>query len=396
MTRTLRFSHPRFVSHLSRLSRLSRAAFVATFALAAACSDEAGKKATSTPGSDAGGGDAGETFTTGEQLEVTVPPVGRVYVKLSSPPAIVTPADPKADRGWDLAFDGVDVFTNSGPSGGGSSSAFGPLDTIVFIDDQIPATPFLSPDTTGGAFIRWWFYGGGAADHALFSRFHVYGIKDGDKLYKVQVLNYNGVRNGAPTKALYRLRWAEVTATGVGPTKELADLDGTANGKQGTPDAKAECLDLGTSARTMLTAAESRVSNAWHLCFLRENISVNGEIGGPREVGAVDLDAASSPTETLSATINKSPESELARFDAVNAQTLAAQPFRGDRVISAFGTLWLQTALERGVTPIVPSKSAWLVVGADGSSNYLVGFARFDGATATGPGKITMRVKSVK
>lgn len=385
MTLSRRFSHPRSLSHLSR------AALLATVALASACSDEAGKKATSTPTNDAGG-DAGETFTTGEQLEVTVPPVGRVHVKLSSPPAVVTPSDPKGDRGWDLAFEGVDVFTNSGPSGGGSSSAFGPLDTIVFIADQIPTTPFLSPDTTGGAFIRWWFYGGGAADHALFSRFHVYGIKDGDKLYKVQVLNYNGVRNGAPTKALYRVRWAEVTAAGLGPTKELADLDGTANGKQGTPDAKAECLDLGTSARVMLTAAESRGSNAWHLCFLRENISVNGEIGGPREVGAVDLDAASSATETLSATINKSPESELAKFDAVNAQSLAAQPFRGDRVISAFGALWL----ERGVAPIVPSKSAWLVVGADGKSNYLVGFARFEGATATSPGKIVMRVKSVK
>ena len=47
--------------------------------------------------------------------------------------------------------------------------------------------PFLAADSTGGAFIRWWFYGG-APDHALYSRYHLYGIKDGDKQYKVQVI----------------------------------------------------------------------------------------------------------------------------------------------------------------------------------------------------------------
>ncbi|MBC7017941.1 hypothetical protein, partial [Salmonella enterica] len=94
-----------------------------------------------------------------------------------------------------------------------------------------------------------------------------------------------GVRDGAPTSALYRVRWAEVTAAGSGPVNELADLDGTAGGPQGKPDAKSECLDLGTSARTMLTTAEARASSAWHLCFRRQDISVNGEVGGPRGVG---------------------------------------------------------------------------------------------------------------
>jgi hypothetical protein len=304
----------------------------------------------------------------------------------------VTPADPKTDKGWDLAFEGLDVFTNSGPSGSGGGSAFGPLDSIVFIEDVAPTVPFLAPDTTGGAFIRWWYYGGAAADHALYTRFHVYGIQDGAKQYKVQVLNYYGVRDGAPVSALYRVRWAEVTAAGAGPVKELADLDGTAGGPQGGVTAKSECLDLGTSARTMLTQAEARVSSAWHLCFRRQDISVNGEVGGPRGVGAVDLDAANTPNEKLSEVVQKTPEGEQARFDGINAQSLTGQTFRGDRVVSAFGTLWL----ERGVTPPTPSKTAWLVVGADAKSKYLVGFARFEGATATSPGTIVMRVKSVK
>lgn len=370
-------------------------------AASSGCSDSAGTKAdagATPPGGPDAGTDAGENpFTASEELRVVLPPAaptGRVYVKLASPPAIVTPADGQGgtDKGWDLAFEGLDVFTNSGPSGGGSGSAFGPLDPITFVSDVAPVVPFLAPDSTGGAFIRWWFYGGAAANHALYTRYHVYGIQDGAKQYKVQVLNYYGVRDGAPTSALYRVRWSEVTAAGPGPTKEAIDLDGTAGGAQAPANAKSECLDLGTSARAMLTPAEARVSSAWHLCFRRQDISVNGEVGGPRAIGAFDLDGEKTATETLAETLNKSNESEQPRFDAVNAQTLLGKAYRGDRVVSAFGTLWL----ERDVTPPAPSRSAWLVVGADGNAKYLVGFASFEGATTTSPGTIVMRVKSVK
>jgi hypothetical protein len=361
----------------------------ASLVLAPACSDTAGNKGTPATGTPVEAGSDADTFTSSEELQVPVA-AGRVYVKLASPPAIVTPADPKTDKGWDLAFEGLDVFTNSGPSGGGLGASFGPLDPIVFIDDKVPATPFLAADTTGGAFLRWWFYGGSAASHALFTRFHVYGVQDGAKQYKVQVLNYYGLRDGTSVAALYKVRWAEITAQGVGATQEAVDLDGTAD--QSKADGKQECLDLGTGTRMLLTSAEARASSAWHLCFRRENVSVNGEVGGPRGVGAVDLDAANSPNETLSQVVDKTPESELAHFDAVNAASLAGQPFRGDRIVSGFGTLWL----ERGVTPPAPSKTAWVVRGADNTSMYLVGFARFDGATATSPGTVVMRVKSVK
>ncbi|CAN5913017.1 hypothetical protein BH11MYX4_BH11MYX4_60360 [soil metagenome] len=356
----------------------------------AACSDSAGNKATTAPDGDAGADGGGDTFTSGAELKVAVSAGARTYVKLASPPAVVTPADPATDKGWDLAFQGLDVFTNSGPSGSGSASAFGPLDPIIFLDDVAPTVPFLAADTTGGAFIRWWFYGG-APDHALYTRYHLYGIKDGDKQYKVQVLQYYGVRDGAPVSAIYKVRWAEVTQAGSGPTKEIADLDGTAGGPSGKPTDKSECLDLGTSARVMLTPAEARTSSAWHLCFRRQDISVNGEVGGPRNVGAVDLDADKIATDTLASVVAKTDESELPRFDAVNAASLAGQAFRGDRVVSAFGTLWLA----RGATPPTPAKNAWVVYGADSTSKYLVGFSRFEGGDNVQPATVVMRVKSV-
>ena len=354
----------------------------------AACSDSAGSKATTTtPGADAGT-DGAVDYSGGTPL--SVPVSGRTYVKLSDPPAIVAPADPATDKSWDLAFEGVDVFTNSGPSGSGLGSAFGPLDGIVFIGDAPPSVPFHDADMTGGAFLRWWYYGG-APDHALYSRYHVYGVQDGAKQWKVQVLNYYGMRDGAAVSALYSVRWAEVTATGMGTVHQLDDLDGTAGGPSQPVGAKSECLDLDTSARLMLTPDEALASSAWHLCFRRENISVNGEKGGPRNIGAVDLDAAKSATETLAVVVQETSDTQLPHFNEITPASLMGQPFRGDRIVSAFGALWLQP----GVTPIAPANNVWLVYGADGAATYLVGFARFVGATATGPGTIEMRIKGV-
>lgn len=359
--------------------------------LAGACSDEAGTKATSSSSTDGGAeGDGGKVdFSSGEELRVPVGEGVRAYVKLGSPPSIVTPADAKTDKGWDLAFEGADVYTNSGPSGSGTGGSFGPLDGLTFLGDTAPQVPFIAADSTGGAFLRWWFYDG--TNHALYSRFHVYGVKDGDKQYKVQVLGYYGEEAGAPVSARYRVRWAEITAGGVGQVQDVADIDGTAGGTQTTSDTPSECLDLGTGARTSLTSAQARESTAWHVCFRRQDISVNGELGGPRNVGAVDLDAANVASETLANVSPKTPESEQAHFDAINASSLTGQSFRGDRIVSGFGSLWL----ERGASTLTPANDAWLVVGANGQSKYLVGFVGFEGATATAPGTIVMRVKAV-
>jgi hypothetical protein len=374
---------------LSSSSSLSVVALTAVLGLAAACSEEPGSRAKASPSPNGDGGvDPGEAFNTGEELRVPVPATGRVQVKLSSPPSIVTPADPKTDKSWDLAFEGGDVFTNSGPSGSGAGAAFGPLESIVFIEDTAPQVPFFTSDKAGGAFIRWYLYSG-APQHALYSRYHLFGVKDGEKLYKVQVLSYYGKFEGTAVPARYRIRYAEVG----GATQEAADLDatagGTASGDSSTPS---ECIDLGTGARTMLAPTEARGSSAWHLCFRRDNISVNGEEGGPRGVTAIDFDGAKIPSEKLEDIVSLTPESELARFDAINAASFDGKVLRGDRVVSAFTGLWL----EEGASPLKPGNAAWLVGGPDGKTRYLVGFAGFEGATATGPGTIVMRVKTVK
>lgn len=350
----------------------------------AACSDSAGPSSSSgpsaaNPSSDAGADGGGDTsFDTGVELKVPVPESGRVYAKLD-PPSVVT-----ADDAWDLAFEGFDVFTNSGVSGSGKGGAFGPLDAITFLDENAPQVPFMNADKPGGAFLDWYAYDGG--DHVLYSRYHVYGVKDGEQLWKVQILSYYGKRAGetAVLAALYKLRYAPVAG---GDAQEI-DLDGTAGGT-GSPAANpSECIDLGTGARTMLTADEARQSSAWHICVRRDSISVNGEVGGPRGVGAIDLQAASTPTENVSAVMNLTADSEKAAFDATNAASFEGKSFRGDRVISAFSDRWIEGA--------APVHNAWLVLDSTGARKSLVGFVSFENPTTSSPGTIVMRIKPVK
>jgi len=380
---------PERVASSERVAACAAVALGLGLALAsAACSDSAA--GTSTPRDTADASDPA-AFDSGTELRVPVPAAGRVFVDLAASRVAAVDGDPKASQAWDIAFEGYDVFTNGGASGAGTGATFGPMDAIAFVEDTAPAVPLLFTDRPGGAFLDWYLYSGAPA-HALYTRYHVFGVREGARTWKLQVLGYYGQRDGAPVSALYSVRYAEVLAGGgAGPTTELTQLDGTAGGPQAPPTARAECLDLASGARTMLLPAEAATSTAWHVCFRRQSITVNGELGGPRGVAAVDLDVESSKAETASALEAKTPESERARFDAVNADSFVGKAFRGDRIVSGFGELWV----DRKVTPVIPAYAAWLVVGRDGKK-YLLGFRAFDGATATTPGTVVMRIKPVK
>lgn len=354
-----------------------------------ACSDEAGSKPDAGASRADGGADEA-AFDTGTELRIPVPETGRVYVELATP-AIVTPAgDPKTSADWDLAFEGLDLFTNSGVSGSGKGAAFGPLDAITFIGDTAPLVPFLAPDKAGGAFLDWYAYDG--SSHALWSRYHVYGVRDGARLWKVQILTYYGQRDGAAVSSLYKIRYAELTSGGSGATREVADLDGTAGGLTAPPASPSECLDLASGARTMLTPDAARASTAWHLCFRRDSISVNGESGGPRGITAVDLDADKTAGETVSALVAKTADGEKAAFDAALATSFDGRTWRGDRVVSAFSDKWIDPVR----SPLAPANAAWLVQDAAGTKKFLVGFISFQNPTPKSPGTVVVRIKPVK
>jgi len=326
-----------------------------------------------------------------EQTELTfeVSATEPTYVKLASP-ALVTPANPQSSSDWDLAFVGYDVLTNGGISGSASGAAFGPLDVSVFaFPDEAVDVPFWIVDAAGGVFWRWYAYDG--SSHTLYSRYHVYGLRSGGTLYKLQVLGYYGDVQGAPVSALYQLRYAEVTPGGSGETQEVKDLDATLDGKDPGPDVPSGCLTLASGATSALTPNQAQKSLDWDICFQRESISVNGDRGGPGDVTGVDLQAGDTDDETIALVKKRTAASEEPRFDDTDEATLASPEleYHGDGVTSAFTGKWV----ELGTDPPAPRPAtAFIVRAADGKSRYLVAVDSFDGATRDTPGTVTLTV----
>jgi hypothetical protein len=329
-----------------------------------------------------GQGGVGDPFDGGVSIDV---PVGeeRVYVDLDEPAIVDEAAD------WDVAFEGVDVFTNGGVSGSGQGSAFGPNSAPMFLSDEIPEVPFLIEDRAGGAFLDWYDYDNEI--HALWSRFHVYGVRRGGELYKLQILGYYGEVQGAPVSGLYKLRIAHVTDTGPEATEIIDQIDATAGGPSGTDADPGACIVLATGEILPLTPDEALASEAWDICLRRDVISVNGGSGGPGDVEAVNFQGADIPTETIEDVRERTEDSELGKFDAVGYAELTdpALAWRGDGIVTAFTNKWL----EPGVEPIAPAVITWFVVGSDGSSPFYIAFTEFVDAAATNPGTIKLRVK---
>jgi len=208
-----------------RTMRALRAFLFASLSVAAlplsGCDESVGKPHDGAGGSGSGGG---SSINEGTELTVDVPETDRVYIDLAKA-AVVTPADGTASLDWDLALSGYDVLTNSGPSGPGNGSAFGPLDAVEIQADTRPVVPFVTPDTTGGAFLDWWKYDN--IEHVIWSRYHIYGVQDGARLWKVQVLTFYGEEQGAPVSARYQVRYAEVLNGSALPITTITNIDGT-------------------------------------------------------------------------------------------------------------------------------------------------------------------------
>ncbi|HQY63976.1 MAG: HmuY family protein [Myxococcales bacterium] len=376
-------------------SRTARAALVALVTLAAgwatACSDSATARPDAGTGQPGGGGavEAATAFASGQEIAIAVPEKGKVFLSLSPLGIVPAPADPRVSTGWDMAFEQYTITTNGGVSGPGQAASFGPLDAAAFVGDAAPTVPFLVADKAAGAFLDWFAYEG-APSHALFSRFHVVGVKDGERLWKVQLLSYYGERDGAPISALYSLRYAELTDRGEGPTQQVDRLEGTAGGPGGGPNEPSELLDLATGARSQLTPADALASRLWHLSFRRQTVGVNGGLGGPRGVAACDLDEAGLKDETMDVVRARTPESERARFASVTRASFDGRSFRADGVVSGFSDAWVDRA---GASP-APAYATWIVVDAEGNK-FMIGFSKFVSASTTSPGTIVMHLKPV-
>ncbi|MBL9028825.1 MAG: HmuY family protein [Myxococcales bacterium] len=336
-------------------------------------------------GTGAATGTGGNPFQEAPYVDVDTT-MGVAFVDLDTVAVVAETAD------WELKLEGLDVYTNGGVSGSGQSAAFGPQDDLLFLGSEVPGDiPFMIEDEPGGAFFDWYDYDG--ATHALYSRYHVIGVRRGDDLFKVQVLGYYGEEQGAPISALFQLRSARVGSGGSEATMTWENIDGTAGGTSPTDSDPSGCIVLATGSRLALTPAQAAASTEWDLCFRRDAISVNGGDGGPGGVEAVNLQAAEITSEALDEVKSRTAASEQAAFDAVGyAQlTVPGVDWRGDGVVSAFTGKWI----DRSVEPYAPVSATWIVAGADGVTPFFVAFEKFEGASAASPGIVRIRVKKV-
>lgn len=365
--------------------------FAGALALCAGCSSA---RIEDKPQDDepASGGEGPIPVDDPETIELVVGPDARSFVELQTPTPLELDGDGSKSVAWDFAIQGRDVFTNGGISGPGNSSAFGPLSAPTYLSDTAPEVPLLLKDRAGGAFIDWYDYGG--EDHLLFSRYHVYALRDGDRYYKLQILSYYGERLGAPVPALYRIRYALVDADGASETRELMGIDATAGGSKDDDSAPSTCVDFDAESSLELLPDEAAERDDWHLCFRREGIAVNGGLSGPRGVEAVDLQAADTASEVEAEVQKRTEGSELPRFDAVGYAEVTDESldYRADGVVTAFGSRWL----EPGSDPLAVSDAVWLVLGADGVSKYLLQFRQLSGDPATEQATLRLRAKSVR
>jgi hypothetical protein len=345
---------------------------------------------------DAGAGEnaagAGGGGSADSALTLSVGPDSRTFVELGTPSLVEAKGTGSSSIAWDIALQGHDVFTNGGISGPGNSSAFGPLSAPTYLSDTAPEAPLMLKDRAGGALLDWYDYGG--TSHQLFSRYHVFALRDGERLFKLQILGYYGEQLGAPVAALYHVRYAEVTDAGVGATHDVAEIDATAGGSKDDDSQPSGCLDFDTEKVTALTPAEATESAAWQLCFRRESISVNGGLSGPRAMEAVDLQAAATADEVEAEIQKRTAASELPLFEAQDFTALAdpALVYRADGVVTAFAQRWL----EPGTEPLTLSDSVWLLLGADGASKYLLRFSNLAGDPATEQATLSLEAKSVR
>jgi hypothetical protein len=360
--------------------------------LAAACTFEA--KPESPPGAtDVDGSNAGAPVERPvETLTVDVGNDTKVFVKLAPLGEASVAGHGAESTEWDLAFTGWDVFTNGGVSGPGQGGAFGPLDSVAFALGDDPSVPFIQADETGGPFRDWYEYDG--TTHALYSRYHVYGIRAADRFYKFQILSYYGELEGAPVSALYRVRYAEVTVEGSSEVHELENVDGTAGWPNVSDAAPSGCLNLHSGAPLALTPDDARASDAWHVCFRRDGVSVNGERGGPGGVSAADLDQSDGEAETVDEVRARTTETERERFDTTDLARLTSPSvsYSGDRVVSIFSDAWV----DRAAAAPVPMDATWLVVGADGASRFLIHFESVEDSTERAVGRVTLRVRTIE
>jgi hypothetical protein len=221
--------------------------------------------------------------------------------------------------GWDLRIEGWQLFLNGGESGEGKAGGIDMqlLDLTMEFDELLRKNQllyFFFYDSYACALSDWWWY---ALDgtHTLFSSYHTYIVRRGERDFAFQWLDYYQVLDGAAAAGYPQFRWAEVPTDGSEAEVWGEELDATAGGLGAAFDDPTNkwtyfSFDDGV---VDLTDNAALADESWDLGFKRFYIKSNSGPSGPAGVVTTDFDADRG--ETAEDVLDFTPGGELARFE---------------------------------------------------------------------------------
>ncbi len=249
---------------------------------------------------------------------------------------------------------------------------------------------FFFYDSYACAMSDWWWY---ALDgtHTLFSNYHVYVARRGDRDFAFQMLDYYRVIDNSAEAGYPEFRWAEIPTDG-GPIEIFVeDLEATAGGLGAAQDDPANrwtyfSFDEGVLD---LTDEESLTDDRWDLGFKRFNIKSNS---GPSGLaGVVTLDFDIDRGEDAEDVLGFSPAGELPRFEQrIDAwDPDAAMGFEEDDIRPVLRR-WYTGAPGADVAPTLDDDRWFLVSDRTGLELAKIRVIDLQGDDPAGPDSITL------
>lgn len=293
--------------------------------------------------------------------------------------------------GWDLRMEGWNLFLNGGESGDGRAGGIDVdlLDLDLQYEELLRKNQllyFFFFDSYGCPLSDWWWYGIDGT-HTLFSNYHTYVVRQGDRSWAWQMLDYYRDIDGTAVAGYPSFRWREL---GVGDSPiQVAEVDATAGGLDADaddPDNRWAYFDF-DRGELDLSDEQSLDETAWHLAFKRFRVKSNSGPSGPG--GVVSLDWDQDRSETPEDVLMFSPSTELPRFEARAAAWLdePTDAFEEDRVRPVIER-WHDGSGEAATV----DHARWFLVGdRDGELLAKLRVLDLEAPTPDGPGAVTLQ-----
>jgi hypothetical protein len=298
--------------------------------------------------------------------------------------------------GWDVRIDGWNLFLNGGESGDGKSGGIDmellDLDlTFEEMNRRNQLVWFLFFDSYACAISDWWWYGLDGT-HTLFSNYHTYVVRKGDRDFALQVLDYYRVVDGFAEAGYPEFRWAEIPTDGRAPEVWTEDLDATAGGVSADADDPTNRWTYFSfdDGEVSLSDAEALESEAWDLGFKRFNVKSNSGPSGPGSVMTVDFerDRGETAEEVLAFTREAEEPGFLAAVDRWDPS--ANEPFVEDAVQPVLRRWYRGQPGNDGDAPELQDGRWFLATDRTGEALAKLRVTGFEGTGAAGPDSLTL------